>query len=99
MHMVNNLAKAGRKVYIYDVVPAAVARFDGVTNVEAVSKASELAAKVKTVILMLPKGLGHTDEVDGAHELVDHLYRLARAAVIPPLTMAEVQLYAWISRA
>ena len=53
-HMVNNLAKAGRKVYIYDVVPAAVARFDGVTNVEAVSKASELAAKVKTVILMLP---------------------------------------------
>lgn len=53
-HMVNNLAKAGMKVYIYDVVPAAVARFDGVTNVEAVSKASELAAKVKTVILMLP---------------------------------------------
>lgn len=53
-HMVNNLAKAGKKVYIYDVVPAAIARFDGVENVEAVSKASELAGKVKTVILMLP---------------------------------------------
>lgn len=53
-HMVNNLAKAGKKVYIYDVVPAAIARFDGVDNVEAVSKASELADKVKTVILMLP---------------------------------------------
>lgn len=53
-HMVNNLAKAGKQVYVYDVMPEAMARFQGVPNVEAVSAASELADKVKTVVLMLP---------------------------------------------
>ena len=53
-HMVNNLAKAGKKVYVYDVVPEAMARFKDTPNVEAVAKASDLADKVKTVVLMLP---------------------------------------------
>ena len=29
-HMVNNLAKAGKQVYVYDVMPEAMARFQGV---------------------------------------------------------------------
>lgn len=53
-YMVNNLAKAGKKVYIYDVVPAAMERFQGVANVIPVSKASDMADRVMTVILMLP---------------------------------------------
>lgn len=53
-HMASNLAKAGKQVYIYDLIPEAVARFEGIENVHPVSGNAEMAQNVKTVITMLP---------------------------------------------